>query len=134
MTRNAAKVFFTRDLTNEFSEVVTKCNYFQFKGQGQKEQPVADAATFWQILGKTKTMRGKMVDDLAYETLANLIHDPAKIVEQVEKIHGERGVRAMKEKSDGTHSTPFIPIQSSYKWFNIEERSFKVPDQSFNDY
>ena len=96
ITRNTAKTFFHR-LKKDNPQVVTKCNYFKFEGRGQRETPVADLKTLLQICGKTR--EGYKIDNLAYETLSNLLTDPKLLVDQAEAIHGKKAVVSIQDRA-----------------------------------
>jgi hypothetical protein len=96
ISKNTAKTFFHR-LKKDMPQVVTKCNYFKFEGRGQRETPVADLQTLMQICGKTR--EGHKIDDLAYKTLANLLTDPSKLVDQAEEIHGQQAVTQIEDRA-----------------------------------
>jgi hypothetical protein len=91
-----AKKFYSR-LKNDHPQVVAKCHYFKFEGRGQRDTPVADLQTLMQICGKTR--EGHKIDDLAYKTLANLLTDPSKLVDQAEAIHGQRAVNQIEDRA-----------------------------------
>jgi hypothetical protein len=86
INRNNAKQII-RKLKIDFPEVVKKINHLKFEGRGQRDTPVADLKTLLQICGKTR--EGYKIDDSAYESLTNLLTNPAKLIEQIDKVHGE---------------------------------------------
>jgi hypothetical protein len=90
---------------SKFPEVVHTVYNFKFKGRGQRETPIARLQTLLQLCAKTK--EGSEIDHAAFETLNNLLTAPEKLVQQVDEIHGSKGVRRVKREADyldGFHS------------------------------
>lgn len=84
-------------IKNDLPMLSSKVDYFKFEGRGQRETPVADLQTLMQICGKTR--EGHKIDDLAYKTLANLLTNPSKLVDQAEAIHGQQAVTQIEDRA-----------------------------------
>jgi len=96
ITKNTATKFYSR-LKKDMPQVTAKCHNFKFEGRGQRETPVADLQTLLQICGKTR--EGYKIDNLAYETLSNLLTNPKLLVDQAEKIHGKKAVEVIEDRA-----------------------------------
>ncbi len=101
ISNNNTKRSIFKRLKNDFPDVVAKCNDFKFEGKGQKNTPVADLQTLLQICGKTR-QRYK-IDNAAYETLTNILTNPIKTVEKIDKIHGKGTEKRTVDYLDSFH-------------------------------
>jgi len=86
---------------NKYPMLSEKVDHLKFEGKGQRDTPVADLKTLFQICGKTR--EGHKIDDSAYESLTNLLTNPTKLIEQIDKVHGEGTAKRTVDYLDSFH-------------------------------
>ena len=74
---------------------------FKFEGRGQRETPVADLKTLFQIAGKTK--EGANIDDAAYQSLSDILTNPEETIKTIDRIHGEGTAKRTIDYLDSYH-------------------------------
>lgn len=90
-----------RGILDRFPMLSNRVDNFKFEGRGQRKTPIADLQTLLQICGKT--MKGKGIDNKAYESLANLLTSPQKTLEEIDRIHGAGTAKRTADYLDSFH-------------------------------
>jgi len=119
-----------------YPEVLAKCEYFQFPGQGQKPTPIATLEVFLEILVLLPGKIAAMVREKAVKTLIRVMRGDITLVEEIlDRIQDQKGlvdleamIRSRREAAygselpNGTLSNPLkvgqitAEVKTGYGW------------------